>query len=366
MATPAPPPATFLGGLGRYLARHPVLALALLTPGIPEYLSGSSSPVGLLISPPLFVLFLLANLGLYAAGVLLIREAKVRWGLGWGSVLVLGVAYGIAEEGLALDTLFNPLAGPVSPSNAGHLLGVNWLWSSEILVFHALFSVALPIFLWETAFPGRRDHPLLGRSALRVVLGLYGTTIALLGLALAASTYWMGYPVLVGSFLAIAGLILLARALPRDALTLRAGPPTLSPNRLFLLGASVLPALILLPGLLGGIGLPFEAILPVAPALATAILATFLRHGGTIGAGPAHVAFAAGLILPVAALGVIFALRFPAGLPLVLLVDLLAALFLRYLYRRAKRSGGAPVTPGLANPPTPWIPVEPAAAPARG
>jgi hypothetical protein len=83
----------------------------MLSPGIPEYLTGSSAVNVIVLNPIWFVCGLIANLGLYGPGVLLIREAKVRWYKGWATVLLLGAAYGILEEGIALSTLFNPNAG---------------------------------------------------------------------------------------------------------------------------------------------------------------------------------------------------------------------------------------------------------------
>src|SRR5579864_1868561 len=99
-----------------YLKSHPLLFLLLLTPGIPEYLSASSQLTLLVLFPPVFFLFLAANLGLYGSGVLLAREAMIRWKKGWASVFLLGVAYGIVEEGLDLWTLFYSKAGPVGTS----------------------------------------------------------------------------------------------------------------------------------------------------------------------------------------------------------------------------------------------------------
>ena len=51
---------------------------------------------------------LLANLLLYGPGALLIRELKVRWRKGWLAVFILAAAYVVAEEGLMLNTLFDP------------------------------------------------------------------------------------------------------------------------------------------------------------------------------------------------------------------------------------------------------------------
>ena len=98
--------------IAAYLKAHPVIALLALTPGIPEYLSSSSPLNAVIFNPPQFAFQLLANLGLYGSGALLIHDARIRWKKGWASVLLLGSAYGILEEGVALSTLFDPKQGP--------------------------------------------------------------------------------------------------------------------------------------------------------------------------------------------------------------------------------------------------------------
>ena len=119
----------------------------------------------LVISPPLFFGLLLANLGLYGSGVILIREAMIRWKKGWASVFLLGVAYGIVEEGLALWTLFNPLAQPVGVLGFyGHWLGVNWVWTVGLLIFHSVYSIGLPIFLFGLVFPEMKSKSLVSRD----------------------------------------------------------------------------------------------------------------------------------------------------------------------------------------------------------
>ncbi|HZD12882.1 MAG TPA: hypothetical protein VE177_05115, partial [Candidatus Binatus sp.] len=110
---PAPRTAGIYTRVSGFIRSHPILLLILLSPGIPEYLSGSSPWSLLILNPILFGIFVSLNIGLYTMGVILIREAVLRWHKGWASIFALGVAYGIVEEGLALQTLFNSNAGPV-------------------------------------------------------------------------------------------------------------------------------------------------------------------------------------------------------------------------------------------------------------
>src|SRR6266498_5423868 len=157
-----------------YLKSHPLLFLILLTPGIPEYLSASSQLTALVINPFGFLFQLGANIGLYGSGVILIREAMIRWKKGWASVFLLGVAYGIVEEGLALWTLFNPLAQPVGVLGFyGHWLGVNWVWTVGLLIFHSVYSIGLPIFLFGLVFPEMKSKSLVSGT---------GVTFSILGL----------------------------------------------------------------------------------------------------------------------------------------------------------------------------------------
>src|SRR5208282_1582043 len=108
-AASAPSGARGSGGFGfiAFLRAYPILCLAILTPGIPEYLSTSSSLLTVVTLPFFFPIQMAINVGQYTAGALLIREAVIRWHKGWGTVFLLGLAYGITEEGLGDNTLFN-------------------------------------------------------------------------------------------------------------------------------------------------------------------------------------------------------------------------------------------------------------------
>src|SRR5437870_317974 len=80
-----------------------LLTLYLLSPIIAEVLSGSTPPL-MFINP----IMLMYETALYGSGAILVRELVRRRGLGWGSILLLGAAYGILEEGLIITSWFNP------------------------------------------------------------------------------------------------------------------------------------------------------------------------------------------------------------------------------------------------------------------
>lgn len=100
---------------------------------------------------------------MYGAGALLIREALVRVGGGWPSLVLLGLAYQIAEDGLGLQALTSPRMYGAADWGM-RALGVNWTyWESQIGV-HVVLSVLVPIALVDLLFPGQRAQPYLGRG----------------------------------------------------------------------------------------------------------------------------------------------------------------------------------------------------------
>src|SRR4051812_14548163 len=103
----------------------PVIVLVLLAPVVAELLYGTIS-----VTQATALLFVLP---IYGAGALLIREVVRRSERGWGSILLLGAAYGVIEEGLVLQSFFNPTLYRASEWGA-RLFGVNWVYVEAMLV----------------------------------------------------------------------------------------------------------------------------------------------------------------------------------------------------------------------------------------
>jgi hypothetical protein len=156
--------------LRRRRQRRAALALVLLAPAVAELTLGSI-PVRMLWLVVLYV-------PIYGAGVLLIREAVRRTGGGTGALLLMGLAYGLVEEGLALQSLTSPhLYG--AAGWGPRPWGINAPYAELNLPYHAVFSVLLPVALVELMF---RD---LGRTPYLRRAGLVGTAAAaLLGVGL--------------------------------------------------------------------------------------------------------------------------------------------------------------------------------------
>jgi hypothetical protein len=186
----------------------PAIVLFFLSPVIGELLSGSAPPVeffnpfGLIILP-----------ALYGSGALLVRELTLRWDKRWPTILALGLAYGIIEEGLMVKSFFDPGWMDLGILGVyGRWAGINWVWSISLMLYHAVISIAIPIQLVELLYPKRRDEPWLGKRG-RVGLTILLTLVVAFGY-LALTTY---RPPLLPYLLAIAGTITLgwlARSLP--------------------------------------------------------------------------------------------------------------------------------------------------------
>jgi hypothetical protein len=202
--------------------RWPVLALLLLAPSIPELLTGSTPITTLFFAPAYFALSFLGIVALYGGGALLIRECVVYFHKGWASVLLLGAAYGIGEEGFAVHTFFEPSGTPVDAlGQYGHAFGVNWLWALGLTIFHATYSIALPILLAGLIFPKERDVRWLDRGAVAVTASVYLFIVVLFSIV-------VGHGPTPGAFvlflLIATALIALALWVPRELLRPRNGP----------------------------------------------------------------------------------------------------------------------------------------------
>jgi hypothetical protein len=198
------------------------MALYLLSPAVAELCSGST---------PIFSYLLLGWMMclMYGGGAILIREFTLRWGKGWPTILALGVAYAISEEGIAVRTFFDRGAPPVQGLGSyGWFGGVNWVWSTHLSLYHAVISIAVPIGLVMLAYPARRNEPWVSNRWLaKAAAGYVGVIL-----------FWLVFyhrPVngiyMIASFAAIGGLIWLARRLPT---TIRVAPgsgPVPTPKR---------------------------------------------------------------------------------------------------------------------------------------
>ncbi|GAA1330968.1 hypothetical protein GCM10009610_69860 [Pseudonocardia xinjiangensis] len=190
--------------------RKAALVLVVLTPVIAEVLLGNVSVA--------MAWVVLLYIPIYGAGALLIRELVRRAGGGWPSLVAMGIAYGLLEEGLALQSLTSPtLYG--AAGWAPRVFGINTAYTELNLPYHVVFSVLIPIALVELLFPGHGTRPYLRTPGIVVTAVVTLLGAALLRLSVPTSID-PGYTIPLPAALAILGLeavlvVLALRVLPR-------------------------------------------------------------------------------------------------------------------------------------------------------
>jgi hypothetical protein len=178
----------------------PAWFLFLFAPLTAEYVSGSS--------PYLNPFVLLANLLLYGPGALLIRELKCRWRKGWLAVFILALAYVIAEEGLMLNTLFDP-----TKNTTGRLWGINWVWTAGMVVVHSLVSILAPILMAEAIYDEKANEAWVTPGTFYLLLTAFSANVLGLGRLLAPS-HRPGIHYYLAESAVIGGCLWLAKRLP--------------------------------------------------------------------------------------------------------------------------------------------------------
>ncbi|WP_328329709.1 hypothetical protein OHA70_06820 [Kribbella sp. NBC_00382] len=140
----------------------PAIGLFFLSPLVAEYLLGNL---------PITALYAVIGLAcLYGGGAVLSRELVRRRGWGYPSLVVLALAYGIFEEGVTTQSLFNPNYVDQRLLDPGyiHFLGMGAPWTLFVLTLHTVWSITVPIVLVE-AVSKRPREPWLGKIGLWVV-----------------------------------------------------------------------------------------------------------------------------------------------------------------------------------------------------
>lgn len=316
-----------------------VLALVALSPFVAEWMTGSTPPAEIL-NPLAFAVSAAGLAGLYGGGVLLVRELTLRWRKGWATVLLLGAAYGVLEEGVAVHTFFQPSGSPVGILGTyGHWMGTNWVWAVGLAGFHSAVSIALPILFVALWWPEHRERRLLeGRKFGWTVLAYVVTILFFAAIAPHAPSA-LGY---AGCLVAVVGLVALAHWVPAELLL---APGTAAPRRpwvLFGLGAAFLPAWLVIGQL--GAQSRIPPVLTIALVLAVCEGSVLLgyRIVGRLTHPEDAFYFLAGTVGALMGFSLVLGLGNPA---LGTLVNLpIAGALLWTLYRRIARSGPRTLT----------------------
>lgn len=190
-------------GLLRRIA--PVVGLFFLAPLIAEFLLGNMS-----VSEFPAIFFLAP---LYGGGAIVVREVTRRSGRGWPTMILLSLAYALVEEGLAIQTLFNPTYHGLDLLSPARIPGIGmgaW-WTLFVLTLHVVWSMGVSIALVEALVPARRTAPWLGGFGLGVAGAIYGLGAVLVAAATYQSERFVAAPSqLAGTALAVGAVLLLA------------------------------------------------------------------------------------------------------------------------------------------------------------
>lgn len=270
----------------------PAVALFLLAPAIGELLLGN-------LRVEETVAFLPVLAPLYGGGALLIRETARRAGRGPATMLILGVAYGLLEEGLADQMLFNRHYAGNDEMGDTYIpaLGMGGWLTIGVLTMHAVWSTNVGIALVEALVPERSETPWLGRRGLVVTAAVFafGTAVTIWGTH-HDEHFFAAPPQLLGTVAVIAVLIVVAfRRRP-------AGPHPGNPPRPVVAG---LVAFVASGAFLSTADLPGWWSVAAAVALPAATILVVGRWSRRRGWGRAHrLALAAGALLTYAWTGI--------------------------------------------------------------
>src|SRR5271163_4016321 len=207
------------------LRRYAALTTLFIVPSIiVEFLTGNMTFAVFRDAPSLVMM-----VAEYGSGAILARELARRWQKGFASILVLGAVYGMFNEGVGTGGFFDPpfyaLAGS-GLENYGRWGGINVVWALEITVFHAVFSIAVPITIVDALFPAfAEDRLLLGNKSL---IALFILLVSITGLQRVSLSH-MQPPVNPYAFIAMIVLMMLltlaARLFPSfDSIATRRTP----------------------------------------------------------------------------------------------------------------------------------------------
>ncbi|MEO6081909.1 MAG: hypothetical protein ABIQ18_02250 [Umezawaea sp.] len=264
---------TTLRGPARTGNRTAAFTLVALAPLIAELAFGST--------PLRLAWLVLLWLPIYGAGILLVRESIRRTGRGWPSIVLLGVVYELAEDGIGLQALSSPHLYGAADWGA-RIFGLNLpYWEANVL-YHVIFSAVIPILLADLLFPSHRDVPYLKKTGLVItaLVAVFGVWVLRVSVPPSQDPgYAAPLPVVLGCLVVMSVLTVIALAvLPAR------GPTARTQNRvpplwgLCVLGAVGATLLLALTFPFGGAHQPafthgWWVLVPMSAAAALALVA---------------------------------------------------------------------------------------------
>ena len=244
-----------------------LLLLSLLSPFIGEMVSGSSPPLEYFNPIGFLILW-----GFYGGGVIIMRELVVKWGGDYNRLMLLGLTYGIIEEGLVVKTFFDPEWVDLgSLAVYGRYLGVNFVWAVWLSIFHSVFSITIPILLIHSLYPNFKNECFLSRSGLKKVILIFLLTSAFIFFLL--NPY--DPPLLQYALTGLVTFLLVKKA--KDGITIRIWTPNFLRNHQVFSGACFTLTMFVLFFIMPEINVPW--IVPCVIAVFTIVILYQLMYG---------------------------------------------------------------------------------------
>ena len=233
----------------------PVFALFFPAPLVAEFFLGDF-PITML---PLIVVLA----PIYGGGAVLIREITRRTGRGWPTIVLLALAFGLFQEGLLTQSLFNP--DYLDAHVLDHGLAP---WLVFVLTLHTVWSISVPVALVEEVTGTR---PWLGRTGLAVSAGLFVFgSVAVFVQSYSVGDHFVAPPIkLVISAVIVVLLVVAAFRVPFGRPAIAPGPV---PTGWIMAGIAVAAGLLVMSGLVLPLWLGVAAMIVAPLAVAGLVL----------------------------------------------------------------------------------------------
>ena len=141
----------------RFFARiAPAVTLAFMAPLFAEVLPGATRFSSIFVFP--------IEMAVWGLGAVMARAVVRSRGLGWWSLLFLGVALALAEEFIIQQTSVAPLVIHLKGETWARSFGINCVYLIWALVYESLWVVVLPTLAVELMFSDQRQKPWLSRA----------------------------------------------------------------------------------------------------------------------------------------------------------------------------------------------------------
>jgi hypothetical protein len=143
----------------------PGLMMMVLPPIFTEWLLGGTRLSAIIGFPPIVFMEIIV----WGGGALMLRALVRKLGLGWGSLILFGLAIAVAEEFVIQQTSFAPLVIKLKGVEWGRAGGINYVYALWALAYEAVWVVLMPTLVAEMVFPDRRHETWLSRTGLAIV-----------------------------------------------------------------------------------------------------------------------------------------------------------------------------------------------------